>query len=197
MPTPLSSHLVEDSLAALSDWTGDTSSISRTVRLDSPDQVVSLVEAVAVSGESLGHRPTVERDGTAVTFTLPESPDAPVTEVDIALASHIDNLAGRLVGARPTPAPRSSRAAEDVYDGPGRNHSPSLTVDHPDQSATPTGEKRRIGTRRRAGGDRPAIGIPSTTSGGLQTPGLALPDEGDHRPDGAAPRAAKAKHRKG
>lgn len=176
MPTPLTPHLVEDSLAALSEWSGDTTSIHRTIRLDSPTQVIDLVNAVSVSAESLGHGPVVEQRGTEVTFTLASEEVGGVSEVDIALASHIDNLAGRLAGAPPTPAPHTAMTTVDetayLSSGAGRNHMPDLTVDQPGQSASQSTARRRL--RRRGG---PVVGVPSVTGGGTPMPGVAVPDE--------------------
>ncbi len=108
MPTLLTPALVESSLTALYEWSGDTKAITRTVRMDSAQQVIDLVGAVAVSADALGHRPVVEQSGAAVTFTLTSDDVGGVSEVDIALASHIDNLSGRLAGAAPTPAPSTA-----------------------------------------------------------------------------------------
>lgn len=182
MPTALTPHLVENSIAALSDWTGDTSAIQRTIRLDSQQQVVDLIGAVQVSAQSLGHEPRVERDGTAVTFTLATEDLGGVTEVDIALAAHIDNLAGRLVNAPPTPGPTSASASADetarLQAGAGRNHMPDVVVDHEGQTATAATAKtpRR---RRRA----TEMGVPSNTGGGVPAPGVAVPEERPGHPE--------------
>ncbi|HVE98024.1 MAG TPA: 4a-hydroxytetrahydrobiopterin dehydratase [Mycobacteriales bacterium] len=182
MPTALTPHLVDSSLAALSDWTGDTSAIRRTIRLDTQQQVVDLIGAVQVSSGSLQHEPTVERDGTAVTFTLSTEELGGVSEIDIALAAHIDNLAGRLVGAPPTPGPTSASASDDesarLAEGAGRNHMPDLVVDHDGQPASRGAAKGRRG-RGRAGD---TIGVPTNTGGGAVTPGLAVPDDDPGHP---------------
>lgn len=188
MPTALTPHLVDDSLAALSDWTGDTTAIRRTVRLDTQQQAVDLIGLVETSTTALQHEPQVEREGTAVTFTLSTAEIGGVSEIDIALAAHIDNLAGRLVGAPPTPGPTSPLAGDDesarLASGPGRNHMPDVVVDHPGQTAAKGGT-----TRRRARGGAGAtdskgtIGVPTNTGGGAITPGLAVPEENPGHPE--------------
>lgn len=124
MPTPLTPDLIDTSLAALTDWTGDTTSISRTIRLDSPEQVDDLIGSVDESARSLQHPPVVESEGSAVTFTLSTAEIGGVSEVDITLAARIDNLAGQLAGAPPTPAPSTAIVDHDsttvVDQGPPR-----------------------------------------------------------------------------
>ncbi|HVE63279.1 MAG TPA: 4a-hydroxytetrahydrobiopterin dehydratase [Mycobacteriales bacterium] len=182
MPTLLTPALVESSLAALYEWSGDTTAITRTVRMASAQQAADLVGAVEVSAGSLGHHPVVERKGTAVTFTLTSDEVGGVSEVDITLASHIDNLSGRLAGAAPTPAPNSaiSSASESkrLASGAGRNHPPQVTVDSAGQpaSAAPAAKKSRV----RGGGA--GIGVPSITGGGTPMPGVAAADDKADRP---------------
>ena len=176
MPTLLTPALVDSSLAALFEWSGDTTAITRTIRMDSTQQATDLVGAVATSAESLGHHPVVERSGTAVTFTLTSEEVGGVSEVDISLASHIDNLSGRLAGAAPTPAPSTAITHdEDLTAGAGRNHSPDLIIDKAGQPAS------RGSTRKRTRGG-PVIGVPSITGGGTPMPGVAVPDEQEDQP---------------
>ena len=180
MPTLLTPALVDSSLAALYEWSGDTTAITRTVRLNSAQQAADLVGAVATSAESLGHRPVVERDGTAVTFTLTSEEVGGVSEVDITLASHIDNISGRLVGAAPTPAPSTAIAHdEDLTAGAGRNHSPDVTIDKAGQPAS-----RGSARKRTRGG--PVVGVPSITGGGTPMPGVAAADDDADRPQPGA-----------
>ena len=181
MPTLLNQRLVDSSLAALTDWAGDTSGISRTIRLDSPQQVVDLIELVDVSARSLQHQPVVERDGKAVTFTLTTPEVGGVSEVDISLASRINNIAGRLVGAPPTPAPSSSvldaAEAARLASGPGNNHLPDVVVDHAGETAT--GRKGVLKKKLRA----PSVGVSSVGNDAQVRPGVAIPDDRPGHPE--------------
>jgi 4a-hydroxytetrahydrobiopterin dehydratase len=197
VPTALTPQLVDSSLAALTDWSGDTSQIHRTIRLDSPAQVIDLIELVDVSAQSLNHQPVVERDGTAVTFTLSTHDVGGVSEVDISLASRINNLAGRLVGAPPTPAPKTavvdSAEAERLASGPGNNHLPDVTIDHTGESATGARTRLRgIGRKGTAGG---AIGVSSVGNDGQVRPGVAVPDRRPGKPEPGVEREQEPKRR--
>jgi 4a-hydroxytetrahydrobiopterin dehydratase len=88
MATLLDDGLVADAMTNLPDWTGDASRISRTVEVDDPD---ALVAAVSEDADALDHHPVVDRNGAAVTFTLWTHSMGGVTELDIALASRIND----------------------------------------------------------------------------------------------------------
>lgn len=89
MATLLDDRLVTDALGNLDEWSGDSQRISRTVRVDDPD---ALLEAVAETADALDHHPEISRAGDDVTFTLWTHSAGGVTELDIALASRIDDL---------------------------------------------------------------------------------------------------------
>ena len=89
MATLLDDRLVADALHGLSEWTGTHDRISRTVTVGDTD---ALLTAVGETANSLNHHPEITRDGTAVTFTLWTHSEGGVTELDIALASRIDDL---------------------------------------------------------------------------------------------------------
>lgn len=89
MATLLDDRLVTDALHGLQEWSGGTDRISRTVTVDDPD---ALLAAVAQAADSLDHHPETTRDGNALTFTLWTHSAGGVTELDIALASRIDDL---------------------------------------------------------------------------------------------------------
>lgn len=181
MPTALTPQLVDSSLAALTDWSGDTSSIHRTIKLDSPNQVVELISQVDISAQSLNHQPSVEREGTAVTFTLTTQDVGGVSEVDISLASRINNLAGRLVGAPPTPAPKTAvvdeAEAERLASGPGNNHLPSVVIDHAGETAT--GRTGLLKKKLRA----PSVGVSAVGNDAQVRPGVAIPDDRPGHPE--------------
>jgi 4a-hydroxytetrahydrobiopterin dehydratase len=89
MATLLDETLVADALHGLDEWTGGRDRIARTVTVDDPD---ALLAAVTETADSLDHHPDVTRDGNALTFTLWTHSQGGVTELDIALASRIDDL---------------------------------------------------------------------------------------------------------
>lgn len=90
MATLLDDALVSDALRGLDGWSGDASRITRTITVTDPD---ALIEAVNTTANSLDHHPEVERSGNTVTFTLWTHSQDGVTELDIALASRIDDIA--------------------------------------------------------------------------------------------------------
>jgi 4a-hydroxytetrahydrobiopterin dehydratase len=89
MSTLLDDTLVADALHGLTDWTGDASKISRTVRCEDED---ALLASVAEAADALDHHPEIDRSGDGITFTLWTHSKGGVTELDIALASRIDDL---------------------------------------------------------------------------------------------------------
>ena len=89
MATLLDERLVTDALHGLQEWTGGPDRISRTVTVADPE---ALLSAVAEAAGSLDHHPETTRDGNALTFTLWTHSEGGVTELDIALASRIDDL---------------------------------------------------------------------------------------------------------
>lgn len=89
MATLLDDRLVNDAMENLDEWSGDAQRISRTVRVDDVD---SLLASVGEAADSMDHHPEIARDGDAVTFTLWTHSAGGVTELDIALASRIDDL---------------------------------------------------------------------------------------------------------
>jgi len=89
MATLLDDRLVADALHGLHEWSGGPDRISRTVTVDDPD---ALLAAIGQAADSLDHHPETTRDGDALTFTLWTHSAGGVTELDIALASRIDDL---------------------------------------------------------------------------------------------------------
>jgi 4a-hydroxytetrahydrobiopterin dehydratase len=89
MPTLLDERLVTDALQGLEEWTGGPDRISRTVTVADPD---ALLAAVAEAADSVNHHPEIERAGDGITFVLWTLSAGGVTELDIALASRIDDL---------------------------------------------------------------------------------------------------------
>ena len=89
MATLLDDRLVADAMENLDGWSGDAQRISRTVQLDDADGLLASVQEAA---DALDHHPEVQRDGTTVTFVLWTHSEGGVTELDIALASRINDL---------------------------------------------------------------------------------------------------------
>jgi pterin-4a-carbinolamine dehydratase len=95
MPTLLDTPLIDETLQALPGWQGDQTRIWREVRL--PDDVdAELRRRVDVDATALGHQPGVERTGDTTRFELSTPEVGGVSELDIAHASHISDLAYRL-----------------------------------------------------------------------------------------------------
>ena len=89
MATLLDDRLVSDAMTNLDEWSGDAHRISRTLQVDDVD---ALLAAVGETADAMDHHPEISRDGDGVTFTLWTHSAGGVTELDIALASRIDDL---------------------------------------------------------------------------------------------------------
>ena len=97
--TLLDEPLVHETLLALPGWEGDSHRIWRDVQL-SPAVDHELRRQIAVDAGAMGQPYTVEDRGAGTTrFVL--GVESGVTERDIALASHISDLAHRLARTEP------------------------------------------------------------------------------------------------
>lgn len=95
MPTLLDAPLIDQTLQSLPGWQGDQSRLWREVSL--PDEVdAELRRRIEVDATALGHQPEVERNGDTTRFVLTTPEVGGVSELDVALASHISDLAYRL-----------------------------------------------------------------------------------------------------
>jgi 4a-hydroxytetrahydrobiopterin dehydratase len=95
MPTLIDAPLLDETLNALPGWQGDQSRIWREVSL--PDDVdAELRRRVDVDATAAGHHPEVERTGDTTRFVLTTPEVGGVSDLDVALASHISDLAFRL-----------------------------------------------------------------------------------------------------
>jgi 4a-hydroxytetrahydrobiopterin dehydratase len=100
MPTLIDPPLLDETLSALPGWQGDQSRIWRDVSL--PDDVdAELRRRVEVDATAAGHHPEVERTGDTTRFVLTTPEVGGVSELDVALASHISDLAYRLTDETP------------------------------------------------------------------------------------------------
>jgi 4a-hydroxytetrahydrobiopterin dehydratase len=111
-PARLDQALVESSLQALPQWSGDTESISRTVPVTA-GQADQLLEAVAASAKAMNHDPAVEQTEGQVRFVLTTHSAGGVTALDVAMASHINDLVAQATGV---PAEHPQRAVADTTD---------------------------------------------------------------------------------
>jgi 4a-hydroxytetrahydrobiopterin dehydratase len=88
---------VGKALAQLTGWIGDQEVIVRTVELPSfPAAIVAVVD-VAKIAEELDHHPDIDIRWRTVTFRLTTHSAGGVTERDIQLATHIDEIAARVL----------------------------------------------------------------------------------------------------
>jgi 4a-hydroxytetrahydrobiopterin dehydratase len=111
--TRLEDAVLTDALAALSSWRGDTSAITRAVEL-TDEQNETVVKAVMVTADAMDHHPQVQRSAGSTSFTLSTHSEGGVTELDIMLASRIDDLV--------------RRAAPGLADTGGAAHPPQEVV---------------------------------------------------------------------
>jgi 4a-hydroxytetrahydrobiopterin dehydratase len=99
-PTLLDEPLVDDTLQSLPGWSGDRHTLWREFHLP-PRLDEELRSRVDVDATAMGHPADVERvdGGTRFVLTTPEV--GGVTELDVALASHISDLAHELSEREP------------------------------------------------------------------------------------------------
>lgn len=183
MPTLLNEHLVEDSLTALTNWSGNPSAISRTVSLP-PDRTEDLLSEVAVTADSMDHHPDIERSGDRTTFRLSTHSEGGVTELDIYLASRIDDLVlqvsgdkqGSVAGAPSEAGMGTGETGTGRREGGGHRRDEQVV-----STARQSSDEGSPGDTR--GGDRlePLMNVPSV-SGGTVQPGLATPDDAPDQP---------------
>jgi 4a-hydroxytetrahydrobiopterin dehydratase len=88
----LSADEVTEGLAGLADWTGDTSGISRTVKLRTFPVAIDVVDQVAVVAEEMDHHPDIDIRWRTLTFACATHSAGGVTAGDLALARRIDEI---------------------------------------------------------------------------------------------------------
>lgn len=93
MQQTLSAVEVARALAELTDWTGDTTSLRRSVKASSFAAGIRLVDAVAEIADGMDHHPDIDIRWTTITFTCATHSAGGVTEIDVELARMIDDLA--------------------------------------------------------------------------------------------------------
>lgn len=159
MPTLLDDTLIADTLLSLPGWQGGSDAITRDVHL-TPELDAELQRQIAVDAASMGHKPTIEAIEGGTRFTLRTADVGGVSELDIAFASHISDLAHRLSSTEP--------GILAVRDG-----DPVVTV----RPGEPVGEDAD-------GHEAPTIGVGSVTGG--SAPLTPLPDTAPHAPEPGA-----------
>jgi 4a-hydroxytetrahydrobiopterin dehydratase len=126
MPERLDGALVESSLQALPHWTGDTASISRIVQVVG-SEADELLRSMAEAGDAMDHHVDTERTDTGLRIVLSTHSAGGVTELDIAMASRIEDLVAQATGvpaehvqhSAPVPPEEESRARDRAGHLPG------------------------------------------------------------------------------
>jgi 4a-hydroxytetrahydrobiopterin dehydratase len=127
MPDRLDQALVESTLKALPDWTGDTSGISRTVSVTDA-QADQLIGSLAESAKAMNHDPDIERTDGQLKIDLTTHSAGGVTALDIAMASHINDLITRATGTSADHI-QAHEVASEVVDVSKERHGEQDLVD--------------------------------------------------------------------
>ena len=88
----LSQEDVANRLADLVDWSGDTSSITRTAKLPTFLAGIGVVDGVAAVAEEMDHHPDIDIRWRTLTFVCSTHSAGGVTTNDIDLARRIDEI---------------------------------------------------------------------------------------------------------
>jgi 4a-hydroxytetrahydrobiopterin dehydratase len=99
-PTLLDEPLVDDTLQSLPGWNGDQHTLWREVRLP-PRLDDELRRMVDVDSAAMGHDVDIERVEGGTRYVLTTHDVGGVSELDVALAAHISDLAHRLSQREP------------------------------------------------------------------------------------------------
>lgn len=100
MPTLLEAPLVDQTLKALPGWQGDQRTIWREVHLPQ-DLAATLRRQVETDASAMGHDPEIQDVPGGTRFALTTHEVGGVSELDVALAAHISDLAHRLTPDEP------------------------------------------------------------------------------------------------
>ncbi|MFI9594926.1 4a-hydroxytetrahydrobiopterin dehydratase [Nonomuraea sp. NPDC052265] len=91
MAERLTDEDIDTAMAALEGWRRDGDALVKDVPI-TPDSYGWLSEAVHNEGAALGHQAEIERTGTGIRFRLSTGDVGGVTERDVELAAHIDQV---------------------------------------------------------------------------------------------------------
>ena len=92
MPTLLDDAQLEESLRTLSGWSGDRSSIQRTIHLDSITEMDAFLENLELIAREMNHDPDTSISDGDLTITMSTHSAGGVTELDIEYARRVDAL---------------------------------------------------------------------------------------------------------
>jgi len=95
-PQPLSDDEVAAALTQLDGWQGDIHQLQRRVKAPTFAAGIALVDAVAVVADERDHHPDIDIRWTSITFTLSTHSAGGVTDLDVAMARRIDELAAAM-----------------------------------------------------------------------------------------------------
>lgn len=98
MATLLSTDELTDQLATLAGWSGDTTAIRRSVELPTFPAAIEVVNRVAQVAEDMDHHPDIDIRWRTLTFTCATHSAGGVTDRDVELARHIDEIVATAVG---------------------------------------------------------------------------------------------------
>ncbi len=98
MPRPpaLTPDEVAAALDSLPGWSGDATSLRRTIECSSFPAAIAVVDAVALAAEAADHHPDIDIRWRTLHFTLSTHDVGGVTELDLNLAREIDAAAAAL-----------------------------------------------------------------------------------------------------
>lgn len=89
---------VRSALGTRPGWSGDPTTITRTVTFPSFPEAVAVVDRVAVVAEELDHHPDIDIRWRNLTFRCATHSAGGVTARDLDLASRIDEIVARAGG---------------------------------------------------------------------------------------------------
>lgn len=92
-PQILSKEEIARALVELDGWTSDAGQLRRSVKAASFAAGIRLVDAVAEVADAMDHHPDIDIRWTTITFTCSTHSAGGVTELDVALAGRINDLA--------------------------------------------------------------------------------------------------------
>jgi 4a-hydroxytetrahydrobiopterin dehydratase len=159
MPTRLPETLLSDAMSRLPAWSGDADGIRARFVLDD-DHRRHLVDEVATLAGLTGHPIGVEETPDAVEVALTTDDVSGVSEVDIALATRISDLA---MGAHEHVIPRQRQAQVNAATS---------------YAAAADGDERAWWSDHDAA--EPLMGVPATEAGLMPIP---LPDTAPREPE--------------
>jgi 4a-hydroxytetrahydrobiopterin dehydratase len=90
----LSSSSLKSALTSIPDWKKRGKVLTRTLEFPDFKDAMRFVNAVARAAEKMNHHPDIDIRWNKVTLNLTTHDSGGLTEMDVRLASRIDQLAG-------------------------------------------------------------------------------------------------------